>query len=138
MHAVLILSAVLASQPSVPEQPDRKPPPAQKENEVGFHPMVLLGLGSGGETMAEFVYTDGSTKAIKAGGLLQVGAGLIIDFSGIPLQLQSTVGYHFDTLEASNGSGYIANSVRMGGLSAPTTSERINGNHIAGNFLLGF
>ncbi|MBN1208811.1 MAG: hypothetical protein JXB05_28390 [Myxococcaceae bacterium] len=213
MHALLILSAVLASQPSIPEPPDKKPPPARKENHVSVHPTLLLGLGTGGETMAEFVYTDGSTKSIKAGGLLQAGAGLIIDFSGIPLQLQSTVSYHFDTLEASNGDasfsrwpvealgfykigdfrlggglqyvvapkahlalggsegsmlfnnnlgfvaeagwvecrslcygfnlrfvyqGYVANGVRVGGWTTPTTSERINGNHIAGNLLLGF
>ena len=67
---------------------------------------IVLGGGatSGGDTLATFAYTDGSTDTLKAGSGLLFHAGLDYRLSD-RASLQGTLGYHFDSTKyAKNGS----------------------------------
>jgi hypothetical protein len=48
-------------------------------------------------------YTDGSSDSIKAGGLFQLGGGLLWQATTIPMATQITANYHVDDITASNG-----------------------------------
>lgn len=102
MHALLIVAAILSSQPSDPEEFDEELP-EEEEPRVLFHPMLMLGGGSGGDTLSTFTYPDGSTSELKAGGVLQTGAVLVVDFTTVPLQLQATASYLGNNMYAANG-----------------------------------
>lgn len=67
--------------------------------EDGFNLLWSLGLTTGGETLAE-LNTGGK---LKSGGLIYFALGTVYQFSDSPYQLQASVGYHFDSLEADNG-----------------------------------
>jgi hypothetical protein len=118
---------------------------------IHFHPMLLLGLGKGGEKLGELEYTDGTKGTVSSGGLMQMGAGLIVDFTRVPLQLQASGTYHFDQVNAANGHisfsrwpvealafykvGYM---LRLGGgvqyALAPRSEAALDGNVVAINF----
>jgi hypothetical protein len=68
-----------------------------------FHVMVMFGGGDGGDTLAELVYTDGDTAKVRAGGVFQLGGGVLADFKDIPLQLQTTFLYQGNRINAANG-----------------------------------
>ena len=68
--------------------------------ENGFNLLLSGGLTSGGETLAEL---NTGTK-LKAGGLIYLALGTVYQFADSKFQLQASVGYHFDTLDADNGS----------------------------------
>jgi hypothetical protein len=63
-----------------------------------------FGITGGGDKLATVTFTDGSTDSIRAGGLVQFGAGFLWQPSGGPFALQSTFNYHVDDVNASNGS----------------------------------
>lgn len=108
MHALLLLAAVLSSQPSDPEASQPSDPeefdelPEEEEPRVLFHPMLMLGVGIGGDTLSTFTHPDGSTSELKAGGILQAGASLVVDFTTVPLQLQATASYLGNNMYAAN------------------------------------
>ncbi len=71
-------------------------------------PIVSVGYDTGGDTLVDLTYTDGSRFKIKAGQGLLINAGLT---TGVELtesdylSLQTTLGYKFaSTKQASNGS----------------------------------
>ncbi len=69
--------------------------------EDGFNFLASGGLTSGGDTLAE-VTNGGGT--LKAGGLFYFAFGTAYQFAESPFQLQASVGYHFDTISADDGS----------------------------------
>ena len=68
-----------------------------------IHPLVGLELTAGGDKLASVEYTDGDTRDITAGGLVQVYGGVEYHEKGSPFGLQATFGYHFDNTSARNG-----------------------------------
>ena len=70
----------------------------------GFHVVFNAGLTYGGDTVATANFTDGSSTDIKAGGLLQFGAGGLYQFAEQPIALTMSANYHFHSAMGSNGS----------------------------------
>lgn len=70
----------------------------------GFHVTMNVGMTYGGDTIGTVKFTDGSTKNLKAGALLQFGLGGLYQFEDKPLALMLSANYHFDTVNAKNGS----------------------------------
>lgn len=76
-----------------------------------FFVVFYGGLSGGGDTLAQarivsqppFGGVYSSTEEIDAGGLLQFGGGLLWQPVGVPLAVQGTVGYQFDSISADNG-----------------------------------
>jgi hypothetical protein len=63
-----------------------------------------LGLTGGGDKLATVTFNDGSTESVRAGGLLQIGAGFLWQPGWGPVALQTTMNYHVDDVSARNGS----------------------------------
>jgi opacity protein-like surface antigen len=69
----------------------------------GLRPFVGFGLTGGGDRIATIEYTDGSSSAVHAGGLLEFKGGA--DFAIAPnINLRASLGYHVDNSNARNGS----------------------------------
>jgi hypothetical protein len=62
-----------------------------------------LGLTVGGDELAYATFTDGNTEKIKAGELIHLYAGVLLDFPDTPLSTRLAIGYHFDSITAENG-----------------------------------
>ena len=69
----------------------------------GMHLLISAGLTFGGDTIATAKYTDGSSKNVNAGGLVQFGLGGSYQFEEAPVNLALTANYHYHTAAASNG-----------------------------------
>jgi hypothetical protein len=63
-----------------------------------------LGLTGGGDKLATATFSNGTTESIRAGGLVQIGGGVLWQPAGGPIALQATFNYHVDEVSASNGS----------------------------------
>lgn len=83
------------------------PPPPQRN--LFF--VLYGGFSYGGDTLAEARITSYppyggvyvSNESVKAGNLLQFGAGALWQPIGVPLAVQATIGYQFDSISADNG-----------------------------------
>jgi hypothetical protein len=69
----------------------------------GLHLVLNAGITGGGDTIATAHYSNGTSESIKAGGLLQLGGGLLWQATSIPMATQITANYHVDDITASNG-----------------------------------
>ena len=69
-----------------------------------IHPLIGLALTGGGDKLASVDYSNGGSKDITAGGLVQIYGGLEYHEKGSPIGFQGTIGYHFDNTSANNGS----------------------------------
>jgi hypothetical protein len=69
-----------------------------------FRGVASAAITGGGETLATVDYSDGSSKNIKSGGLLDLKVGFEYREPSAPWAVQASVGYHFDNTSASNGS----------------------------------
>jgi len=65
--------------------------------ENGFNWILSAGLTGGGETLAE---TTDDAK-LKSGGLMLLQGGGVYSFETSGIQIQSTLGYHFDSVTTS-------------------------------------
>ncbi len=67
--------------------------------------VAQMGADFGGDKIVDVSYSDGSDQTINAGGMLQFGAGILIDtLAGSSVhQTQLTINWKFDTTNASNG-----------------------------------
>jgi len=74
-------------------------PPAGRDLRFAFD----VGFTGGGDELATVTFTDGSTRSIRAGGLVHFGTGLLWQPAGGPVALQTTINYHFDDVYAANG-----------------------------------
>ncbi len=83
--------------------PDQSPIPQMPHTKSGFHFVLNGGMTYGGDTIATARYTDGSTQDIKAGSLIQIGAGALYQFDEKPLALMLSANYQFDTATGKNG-----------------------------------
>lgn len=73
--------------------------PAQRD----FYFVLSGGLTGGGDKLAEVRYSNGDREAIRAGGLFQLNAGLLWQPALAPVSVQATIGWHADSIDASNG-----------------------------------
>lgn len=69
----------------------------------GMHLVANAGLSFGGDTLAVLRYNNGGDHKIKAGGLFQIGAGLIYEATDVPFATQFTMNYHVNQSDAKNG-----------------------------------
>jgi hypothetical protein len=67
-------------------------------------PVLGATLTGGGKTLVEVEFDNGNTHKISSGGLTHLFAGLEYREPGAPWSLQATLGYHFDRVDADNGS----------------------------------
>lgn len=65
--------------------------------------VVTGGLTFGGDTLITTNYTNGRSYDTKAGGLVQMGGGVLWQPSKLPLALQATINFHSDGTIARNG-----------------------------------
>jgi hypothetical protein len=104
--AVVLGLGLGSAQAQMPAPPGVFVPPQRN-----FFFILYGGLSTGGDKLAEAqittlppyggVYT--SNEAIRAGGLVQFGAGLLWQPADAPLAVQATVGYQADSINADNG-----------------------------------
>ena len=67
------------------------------------HPLVGIAITGGGDKLSEIEYTDGTSKSVTAGGLVQFYGGVEYHEKGSPFGFQATIGYHVDSANARNG-----------------------------------
>jgi hypothetical protein len=89
------LCAVVLAAASVAAQAQSTPNPLR-----GFVGMAFTG---GGETLVTVTYSDGTSKNIKSGGLIDLKLGADYRVNDM-FSLQGSVGFHTDSTSASNGS----------------------------------
>jgi hypothetical protein len=68
------------------------------------HPLIGIALTGGGDKLSSVEFSNGGSKDITAGGLVQVYGGVEYHEKGARMGFQATVGYHFDNTSARNGS----------------------------------
>jgi outer membrane protein with beta-barrel domain len=66
-------------------------------------PMFKTGYDTGGDTLVTAVFTDGSTKTIKANEGLYLGGGVSIVPASSDLEIEVSLSYKFQTITAANG-----------------------------------
>lgn len=111
--AVVALVAPASAQAQMPpqDQPLSQPANPFAQPQRSFFLVVYAGLSAGGDKLAEAQITAfppfggayTSNEAIRAGGLVQFGAGVLWQPSDMPRALQATVGYQADSINADNG-----------------------------------
>lgn len=71
------------------------------EAQVGLRGLARLGLEHGGEQVVQFMYSDGSTPEVTAGGGLHLTAGAVVDafrFRTHAVEAQAGVGLKYRTI----------------------------------------
>jgi hypothetical protein len=137
----LALLAAAAFAPSLSQaQQAAAPAPSPFRGLIGF------AYTSGGDSLATAVYEGGSSKTIKAGGSANFYGGFEFSFKDLPVNLQATIGWHYDRTAASNGNivfaryplealaMYRANeSIRLGAGLRYATSPSLSGSGAVSN-----
>ena len=67
-----------------------------------LHLISTAGLSVGGDKLQTVQLTHGRTEHIYAGGLLYLGVGPSVEFTGTPFSVQTLLGYHVDSSSATN------------------------------------
>lgn len=70
--------------------------------DLGWRPVLGVGLTAGGDTIAKFYMTDGSTQTLSGGGMFHFYGGLRRQFG--PWAVQGSLGFQFDDVSAKGGS----------------------------------
>lgn len=68
-----------------------------------FYFVFAGGITYGGDKLVEANYTNGDTATVRAGGLAYGAIGVAWQPAATPFAVQTTVGYHVDRVNASNG-----------------------------------
>ncbi len=63
----------------------------------GFQAVQRLGFTLGGDAISKITYPDGAIREISAGGLNQVGFGILYLWDVVPLSVALTLNYHYDS-----------------------------------------
>ncbi|AKJ00455.1 hypothetical protein [Archangium gephyra] len=94
----------MASPEETPESHEEQTPGRKKKRSFYVYPTLTFGPSFGGDKFAELHYSDGTVSEITAGGSIQMGGGVLVDFTRIPLQVQTMLTWHVAGAGASNGS----------------------------------
>jgi hypothetical protein len=62
----------------------------------GFHAVERIGVTLGGDELAKIDYPDGAIREINAGGLKQIGLGVLYQWGVVPLSAALTINYQYD------------------------------------------
>ncbi|PCI43222.1 MAG: hypothetical protein COB51_11815 [Moraxellaceae bacterium] len=73
------------------------------ENSGGFAGVFYGGLTLGGDEIITVEYEEGDDGTIEGGGFFLFGGGVKYRLENSPLEVQATLGYHFDSENAENG-----------------------------------
>jgi predicted porin len=98
MKKIILAAAVLALSASAQAQSDTGGPG------VRLRPFVGLGLTWGGDKLDSVEFENGDSTTIRAGGLVDVKAGVDVHFDS-PFSAQISVGYHFQTIRGETRYG---------------------------------
>ena len=63
----------------------------------GFHAVERLGITLGGNVISKITHPDGTIREITAGGLYQVGLGVLYQLATIPFSVAMTLNYHVNS-----------------------------------------
>lgn len=88
-HKLLVLASTILAATSVH---------AQEVN-----PMFKVGLDTGGDTLYQATFTDGSSKSIKANGGAFFGGGISVINDAKDIEAEVSLSYKTDTIAAKNG-----------------------------------
>lgn len=61
------------------------------------------GLSTGGDTLNDIEYTNGTSTTIKAGGFVNMWGGIVFDIPQYNMDFQTSIGFFIDDATASNG-----------------------------------
>jgi hypothetical protein len=70
---------------------------------VEVRPVFKAGLDFGGDSVAGATFTTGSSESIKANELFYIGGGASILTDSKDIEVELTISYKFDEINASNG-----------------------------------
>ncbi len=62
----------------------------------GFHAIQRLGVTVGGNVISSLTRADGTIREISAGGLYQIGLGVLYQAEAIPFSTALTLNYHYN------------------------------------------
>ncbi len=71
----------------------------------GFHAVERLGFTIGGNAISKLTRSDGTIREISAGGLYQIGLGVLYQWDVIPFSAALTFNYHVDSDYSNNNTG---------------------------------
>jgi opacity protein-like surface antigen len=123
-------------------------PAASLAQEV--RPMFKVGFDTGGDKVVTALFTNGSTKSIKANELLFLAGGVSILSDDKNLQAELSLGIKVDSITASNGDidftrypldalvFYRESHVRVGGGLTYHFSPKVSGSGVAGGVNVNF
>jgi hypothetical protein len=123
-------------------------PAASLAQEV--RPVFKVGIDTGGDTVVTALFTNGSTKSIKANELLFLAGGVSILNDDKNLQAEVTLGIKLDSITASNGDidftrypldalvFYRESKFRVGGGLTYHFSPKVSGSGVAGGVNVNF
>jgi hypothetical protein len=98
LSRVLCTGVAALSFAAIPAAAQVPPPPPRS---VYF--ALFGGITGGGDELARVRFSDGYTESIDAGGLVHLAVGLVWHMPNAPLALQTTIGWHADSVNATNG-----------------------------------
>jgi hypothetical protein len=109
----------------------------------GLHWVVGADAGGGGDTLVPITYTNGTSQAIKSGNGVQFKGGFTYTLNP-SLTLLGTLGYEYETTNASNGNvtfsrwpvealglWKLSEKVRLGGGMRIATNAKLSGSGVA-------
>jgi hypothetical protein len=116
---------------------------AQAQSQSAFYGLVGGGFTFGGEKLVTVEFDDGSSSDVRSGGLVTFYGGVEYRFDDT-FSLQTTIGYHVDSVSAENGSVrfsrypvellghvHVSPSVRIGGGLRKALNPKISGSGFA-------
>jgi hypothetical protein len=68
----------------------------------GFHAVQRLGVTVGGDIISRLTRADGTIREISAGGLYQIGLGMLYQAEDIPFSAALTLNYHYNADHKDN------------------------------------
>lgn len=99
----LVLLSTSLSANSQEQPANTEPENTETEDRSKLQWLVGAGITVGGDDLLKVQFTGKSSETLEAGGLIDLKAGILYDVAESPMSFQSTLGYHFDSVEATNG-----------------------------------
>lgn len=70
--------------------------PYPDSSRPGFHAVERLGVTFGGDAVSRITFPNGAIQDISAGGLFQIGLGVLYQAQAIPVSAALTLNYHYN------------------------------------------